>query len=434
MKNTLAHGLLWLLGLLPTLAAWIALPAGSFDGPPAIFNSLGRLAGIAGLGLFLVAAIVSFRIPGFDRLFGGLTTLWRTHHLLGGVSFLLLLSHPLLLSLASVAVSPAAAAGVLFPPEGGASIWLGWGALVLMMVFLAPSFAFFGPPRYQRWKQVHKLAGVAAVLALAHTFILERTIPEPWSALIWAALALAALASLAYSLLFARRASQYRYTVSAVERPANNVVEISLTPQGKPLRHLPGQFIYLTHYDRKLAAGCGEEHPYTLSSAPGEGDLRVAIKDLGDASRAIQGIHPGAEVRVTGPYGAFFPARTRGPELWVAGGIGITPFLGRARHLAMLGQAVDIHMIYCVQDEARALFVAELRLLMARIPGFCLTVHYFYKDGPLAADFVRYHCPDCGTRDMYVCGPGPLTDLARGVMIANGLPRHRIHSEEFNLL
>src|SRR5690606_36414218 len=202
MKNTLAHGLLWLLGLLPTLAAWIALPAGSFDGPPAIFNSLGRLAGIAGLGLFLVAAIVSFRIPGFDRLFGGLTTLWRTHHLLGGVSFLLLLSHPLLLSLASVAVSPAAAAGVLFPPEGGASIWLGWGALVLMMVFLAPSFAFFGPPRYQRWKQVHKLAGVAAVLALAHTFILERTIPEPWSALIWAALALAALASLAYSLLF----------------------------------------------------------------------------------------------------------------------------------------------------------------------------------------------------------------------------------------
>src|SRR5690606_1958593 len=212
-------------------------------------------------GLFLVAAIVSFRIPGFDRLFGGLTTLWRTHHLLGGVSFLLLLSHPLLLSLASVAVSPAAAAGVLFPPEGGASIWLGWGALVLMMVFLAPSFAFFGPPRYQRWKQVHKLAGVAAVLALAHTFILERTIPEPWSALIWAALALAALASLAYSLLFARRASQYRYTVSAVERPANNVVEISLTPQGKPLRHLPGQFIYLTHYDRKLAAGCGEEHP-----------------------------------------------------------------------------------------------------------------------------------------------------------------------------
>ena len=434
MKTRMAHALLWLLGLLPALVAWVALPGGSFDGASSAFNSLGRLAGIAGLGLFLVAAIVSFRIPGFDQLFGGLTTLWRTHHLIGGTSFLLLLAHPLLLSLAAVAFSPASAVGVLFPPEGGASIWYGWGALVLMMIFLAPSFAFFGPPRYQRWKQVHKLAGVAAVLALAHTFILERTIPEPWSALIWVALAVAALASLAYSLLLARRASQHLYTVSAVEHPANNVVEIRLAPRGQPIRYQAGQFIYLSHDDRRVAVGRGEEHPYTLSSAPGEAGLRVAIKDLGDASRAIQGIHRGSEVRITGPYGAFFPAQTRGPELWVAGGIGVTPFLGRARHLATLAQPVDIHMIYCVQDEARALFVEELRQLMARIPGFCLTVHYFYRDGPLAVDFVRYHCPDVSGREVYVCGPGPLLALARSVMFTNGVPRRRFHSEEFNLL
>lgn len=434
MHKWMSHGLLWLIGFLPALVALLALPTGTFDNSSSCLNALGRLTGIAGLGLLLVAAIVSFRIPGFDRLFGGLTTLWRTHHLMGGVSFLLLLSHPLLLALAASKVSLATAVAVLFPASGGTSIWLGWAALILMMVFLAPSFSFFGAPHYQRWKRVHKLAGVAAVLALIHTFMLARTIPEPWATLIWATLALAAIAALAYGLLFARRASQYRYTVAGVARPANNVVELSLEPVGKALRYQAGQFVYLTPYDNTLKAGCREEHPYTLSSAPQESRLRITIKDLGDASRAIQTIKQGSEVRVMGPYGAFFPDHGDDKEIWIAGGIGVTPFLGRARYLVAHGEAVDMHLIYCVQDEARALFVDELRQLSARIPGFCLTVHYFYKDGPLSSDFVRYHCPDCADRQAYVCGPGALNDLARQVLLANGMPRHHFHSEEFNLL
>ena len=47
-------------------------------------------------------------------------------------------------------------------------------------------------------------------------------------------------------------------------------------------------------FDRSLSAGYGEEHPYTLSSSPDEDRLRIAIKDLGDASRAIQTIRPAA--------------------------------------------------------------------------------------------------------------------------------------------
>lgn len=434
MKTRIAHVLLWGLGLLPLLVGWIALPSGSFNGASASLNSLGRLAGIGGLGLFLVAAIVSFRIPNFDRLFGGLTKLWQTHHSMGAVSFLMLLAHPLLLALSAAEISPATAVVVLFPPSSGLAVWLGWGALLLMMAFLASSFAFFGPPKYQRWKKIHRLAGVAAVLALIHTLWLERTIPEPWSSLIWLALAATAIAALLYGLVFGRRASQYRYTVADVATPANNVVELSLDPVGKALRYAAGQFVYLSHYDGKLPAGYGEEHPYTLSSSPGESRLRIAIKDLGDASRAIQDIHRGSEVRVVGPYGAFFPATNSDRELWIAGGIGITPFLGRARDLVSRGEVVDIQLIYCVQDEARALFAEELRHLMARIPGFCLTLHYFYKDGPLSTDFVRYHCVDCSERQVYVCGPAPLLKLAREVVLGAGVRRGNFHSEEFNLI
>ncbi len=242
------------------------------------------------------------------------------------------------------------------------------------------------------------------------------------------------MAALVYGLVLSRRGSQYRYEVDEVTMPANNVVEIGLRPLGKPLPYRAGQFVYLTHFDRQLPAGYGEEHPYTVSSSPTEAGLRLAIKDLGDTSRALQAIHVGTPVRIVGPYGHFFPDDQRNPELWVAGGIGITPFLGRARHLAALGESVDICMIYCVQDEARALFAAELEALQSRIPGFELVMHYFYRHGPLDDDFIRYHCPDCPQRQVYVCGPGPLLSLVRHLVRANGVPARHFHSEEFDLL
>lgn len=434
MPVAVAHGVLWVVGLLPAAIAALAISGEGFSGTSTILNALGRLTGIAGLGLMLVAAIFSVRIPGVDRVFGGLTSLWRTHHLMGGVSFLLLMAHPLLLALAGAEVSIATAVTVLFPAAGGVATWLGWGALLLMMVFLAPSFAFFGPPRYQRWKHLHKLSGIAAVLALVHTWWLARSIPAPWSTVIWTVLALAAVIALAYALLLSRRGHRYPYQVASVAHPANNVVELSLRPLSRPLRYQAGQFVYLRPHDRQLAVGNGEEHPYTISSAPEEANLRIAIKDLGDASRAIQSIADGTNVDVMGPYGAFFPDHDNDAELWIAGGIGVTPFLGRARHLASAGHQVDIQMIYCVQDEARALFAEELRALAESIPGFRLSMHYFYQEGPLSIDFVRGHCEDCGERQAYVCGPGPLNGLARQVLLDSGLPRHRFHSEEFNLL
>jgi predicted ferric reductase len=410
------------------------------DRPPArdaaaMINWLGRLAGISALSFLLVAAILSCRVPGFDRPFGGLTKLWRTHHLLGAAAFLLALVHAPLLSVAAGGTSLQAAADTLLPPMSHRAGWLGWIGLIAMMGFLAPSFSFFGEPRYPRWHFLHRLAVVAVLAALGHTFTLSRTMPEPWNTGYWLVLAAAAAASLAWRFVFSRRRGRLRYRVDGVARPANNIVELTLRPEGAHLAYLPGQFVYLTPYDETLAAGNREEHPYTLSSAPHEPGLRMAIKDLGDASRAIQSIGAGSDVRVEGPYGDFFPRRDEGgSELWIAGGIGITPFLGRLRHLAGTSRALDAHLIYCVQDESRAHFGEELASLVARVPGMRMTMHYFYREGPLTQQFLRQVCPDLAGRRSYVCGPEPLLQLARELLVAGGLSRHDIVTEEFTLL
>lgn len=430
-----ARGLVWALATVPPVWAFAGIQSADFAGPGAVLNLLGRMTGIAGLSMLLLAAILSCRVPGVDQPFGGLTKLWKTHHRLGAVSFLVLLAHPALLALAAAGNSLPAAAQLLVPAQPDVSTWLGWLALLAMMIFLAPSFAFFGEPNYQRWRWLHRLAALAVIAALVHAFLLARTIPPAASAIIWLLLSAGAIASVAYRLVFSRRVGRLPYAVESIAAPAGNVVELTLRPLGRHLVYVAGQFVYLTPCDESLAAGYREEHPYTLTSAPGEPALRVAIKDLGDATHAMQSITPASEVRIEGPYGAFFPRNESAePELWIAGGIGLAPFLGRLRDLAARNQKIDAHLVYCVQDESRSHFKSDLEQLVSRIPGAVLTMHYFYRQGPLDARFLLQHCRDFVRRHAYVCGPEPLLERAQAILAGAGVARRRIVTEEFTLL
>ena len=77
--------------------------------------------------MLLLAAALSARVPGFDRWFGGLTRLWKSHHWLGAGSLVLLLAHPLLLALAASSDGLDVAVACSFHPwttgRSGAAGW-----------------------------------------------------------------------------------------------------------------------------------------------------------------------------------------------------------------------------------------------------------------------------------------------------------------------
>lgn len=436
IRARVARLLVWALALIPLGFFVLGIRAADFHSLAAVLNLLGRLTGVLGLAFLLLSAALSARVPGFDQPFGGLTRLWKTHHLLGAAALALLMLHPLLLAFAAQAHGENLAFATLFPPLSDQASWIGWLALLLMMIFLAPSFGFCGQPNYERWKRIHQLAAPAMLAALVHSLLLSRTMPAWTDLLVWGLFAVMATGAVLWRFVFSRRVGRLPYTVVDVQRPANNVVELSLEPRRRPLKYQAGNFVYMTPFDHDLAAGHGEEHPYTLSSSPRESNLRMAIKDLGNASRALQSIKIGARVTIEGPYGRFFksPDRIVTPELWISGGIGVTPFLARMRHLAALGNSGDVRFIYCVQDEARALFLDELQALAGRIPGCKLVPHYFYREGPLSRSFLRENCGDIGQREVYICGPNALYRLAHGHLRALGVARWAVHSEEFELL
>jgi predicted ferric reductase len=303
-----------------------------------------------------------------------------------------------------------------------------------MVTFLAPSFWFFGQPKYQRWKALHAVSGLALVLGLAHALPLSRSLSGVFAQAIWLAYGSLALFAFVYRLLLAPRFARELYTIKSVKGIAPGVAELALEPQNRLLAYRPGQFIYLTPLDSRLASGRNEEHPYTLSSSPDEPLLRIVIKDTGDATRALQRVSSNSQALVEGPYGDFFLEGERAAkELWIAGGIGLTPFLSRARMLTT-GQPTDIDLIYCVQDETRAHFRAELEAIASHAAGFRLWMHYFYREGPLSARFISACCPDFAVREIFLCGPSALMELARRELRREGVTSPHIHSEEFTWL
>ena len=224
---------IWSSAFVVSLATLIAIVSSHPEGLAGILDALGRATGIVGLLMLLLAAALSARVPGFDRWFGGLTRLWKTHHRLGAGSLVLLLLHPVLLSLAQAESGLDAAVQLLFPPLSDWPIWAGWAGLLLMMVFLAPSFSFFGHPDYRRWKLLHRLAGPAVIFALMHAWQYGRTLPANVDKWLWTVMAAMAVGAVAWRFVFSRRIGRLRYRVARVVAVANNLVELVLEPAGR---------------------------------------------------------------------------------------------------------------------------------------------------------------------------------------------------------
>lgn len=409
----------------------VALPRlGGLAGPPELWLTwVGKVTGILGLAMMLLAGAVSCRVPGFDRPFGGLARLWHLHHWLGFAAFILVMVHALALGLAAVPASLDAAVATLFPPLSHGAIWLGWLAWTALVVFLAPTFDFFGQPHYQRWKRLHLVSAAALLLGLWHALLLAG---EAWP---WWLLGTAGLGAIAWRKGVAP-GRRHPYRVEEVVPLARGVVELVLRPEGSGIRHEAGQFVYLSPLDETLAAGRGEEHPYTIASAPADARLRIGIKDLGDASHALQTVTPETRVLVEGPYGEFFGRRF--PErdmLWLGGGIGITPFVGGARDLAAGAEvAGQVQLIYLAKDESRAYYWQELEEIAGRVEGFTFTQHFSREQGRMTEAFLREHCPDFTEREIYLCGPPAMNAHLQRLLVEQGVPASRIHSEVFDFL
>lgn len=273
--------------------------------------------------------------------------------------------------------------------------------------------------------------GVSFILAFVHIYLIPSDISRNmflrYYILFWAILA---IVSYLYRVVLNEfLVKKYQYIVEQIQPLTQNIIEIILKPVSQKIIYQPGQFAFFSFEQPKFT----EQHPFSFTSNPGENNISIAVKALGDYSQNMQNINVGTICQIEGPHGRFsykyFPKKD---QVWIAGGIGVTPFISMARSLPSdFSQHIDLY--YSLKNEQENVFIESLAGLSKNNSHLKFTYIYSDQVGHLTAEAIMNKTEDIIKKEIFICGPKPMMKSLKEQFITKGVDRDQIHTEEFAL-
>jgi predicted ferric reductase len=418
------------LSFLPTVRWFFMLPMNiRFFDFNATTTSLGQIFGLIGMAMFSLNLILSSRLKIFDKFFYGLYNLYNYHRIIGTVSFSLLLFHPLFLAVKYLQISTRSAALFLLPAAGDLPVAYGIVALILMIALIA--LTFYANMKYQYWKLSHKFMVAVFVFAVLHILFIASDISRDYI-LRYYILALAALGLMAgfYRAFLSGLFNSYNYEVSKITELNQQTVEIGLAPVGRAMKFQAGQFIFINFLSGRVSR---EIHPFSIASAPDEPDLKIVVKSLGDYTGSLKSLKVGNPASIEGPFGKFSYKNITGKkQIWIAAGVGITPFLSMARSLKNNDYKIDLY--YSTKDRAEAVLIDELENLARVNNNFKVMAWYSSDRGRISGQAIEKLSGGFNDKDILLCGPVPFMENLIKQLRQLKVYKNKIHWEKFNFI
>lgn len=433
-------------------ALWLAanlgaLPSTSFF---AVRATALQYTGVIAITAMSVAMILALRPRWPERWMGGLDKMYRLHKWLGITALVVSISHWLwvegprwavklgLLERPARGPRPPAANPVeaYFASLRGSAESMGEWAFYATVVLIALALIRVFP--YRLFYKTHRLMALAYLVLAFHAVVLLRF--SNWmTPLGWMMALLLAGGTLSAVVVLLRRVGSGRQVTGRIAklnyypgvRTLESVIDV---PSGWP-GHRPGQFAFA------MSDASEGAHPYTIASNwhPEQPRITFITKELGDHTRRLrQKLSVGQEVRIEGPYGGFTFDDDCPHQIWVGGGIGITPFIARMKHLALCSDAPDwpagqtAHLFHSTKDvDATAL--AKLAR-DAKAADVLLHLLVSGRDGHLSGARIREAVPHWREASIWFCGPAGFGGALRRDFAARGFPvEQRFHQELFEM-
>lgn len=360
---------------------------------------------------FTLNFILAARWHWVETLFAGAARVYALHAFAGKTALTFVLLHVGLLVLQ--ALPDGALVGTYLIPGRDWSYTLGTVGTLGLLALVALTLWIRLP--YRTWYRTHWLMIVPFLGGTLHAILLQVD---------WYMVVLTLAGAYAWFdgvVLLPRRGTPARVVAA---QTLGEIRELVLAPD-RPFPASAGQFVLLGHR--------GQRHPFSLSRIDAAaGQVRVSARMLGDFTRALGALGPDASVTLHGPYGHFgadILART-GPQLWIAGGIGITPFLSALHALSQTRPAQPLRLVWSVRGADAAVYRAEIEGLMARMPNARFQVHDSQTHGRLNA---RAAAADQAHDLVCICGPAAMSDDLCAGFASAGVPPGSIITERFAL-
>lgn len=206
---------------------------------------------------------------------------------------------------------------------------------------------------------------------------------------------------------------------------------------------LPGQYLEWT-----LAHGSpdnrGIRRYFTIASSPTEADVRLGVKFYEPSStfkKRLGGLKVGESI-LAGQLGGDFvlPKNEEVPLVFIAGGIGVTPFRSMVKYLIDMKQTRDVTMFYACKtaDEIAYLDLFEQAKTSVGLNTVCVLSEagevpkgWNGEVGFVTADMVKKHVESPELCQYYLSGPSGMVNAYKKLLRDMGVPRLNIHTDYF---
>ena len=206
----------------------------------------------------------------------------------------------------------------------------------------------------------------------------------------------------------------------------------------------PGQAIDLILPDPAVAGTEAPRHAFSIVSAPHERELVVATRMRDSAFKnALARLPIGAAAGVDGPFGSLTLHNKLGrAAVFLAGGIGITPFMSMLRHAAHTALQQSLVLLYANRRPEDAAFLSELQRLEGENRNFRLVaamtrmqesrLPWTGETGTIDEALLKRIGAELPEPIYYVAGPPAMVGALRDTLERVGVDSDDIRSEEFH--
>ena len=237
---------------------------------------------------------------------------------------------------------------------------------------------------------------------------------------------------------------KYKYLIENSNNSCGDALIITLKPKTPQdiFNFKPGQYVMLSFTD--TSGKLFINHPFSIASSPTEDNLVFGIRVMGKFTQTLCKLPQGTEIDILGPFGIFVFDETKYSEaVFIAGGVGITPFISAIKYATAKGLNNKLTLLYSNRGVKETLFYDDIKQLITANPNFSAQIAItnetvsddalYCKNCYIDKNFITSSVDSVINKDFFLCGPNAFMKAMEKNLIDLGINKNRIHQESFSV-
>ncbi len=388
-----------------------------------IFYKIGQFLGLIGFLSISLLIISGDSAKFFDKYFG-IDKIIKTQRKFAIFTYFIVFSHPLFIILGQRNYLNSLIPNFTILPlaAGAFALYIFIGVMLSSLSYKRIS--------YEIWQYIHIATYILFALIWYHSFNTGSSISFFSIKLMYYFLPILVLIGLIYRTNYKLKQRKNSFSVKEVRKETEDTFTLVVQPK-KQISFKPGQFFFLRLDGRKLYA----RHPFSVSSSPDEKNLSFTIKLAGRFTQHAQKLKPGENIQIEGPFGNFIPREKEKEQVFIAGGVGITPFMSMINYNKNSKVKNKITLLYGSKKEKDIIFKKELDSIseswLKKVYLLSQEQKHGFEYGRINKEIILKYLPDIKNKIFYICGPKAMNLSVSHILTNLGVNKKDIITENF---